>query len=1297
MTANLTVDGYTFDNPPGDYRKIIQLSNNPQQVFRRQSSDFYQSDSQDVEVQVSGELSLNESSDLSELQTLQQKAINGGEVSVEFDPFFSGRGVITDNPFRQEDQRGQYDFTFKINSIDTDDTAFPSHATPQTGNTFELGSFDFGYDPDSVQQDYERMTPSVETLQGLNRTVDNKGLVPRVTVSGRTDGAGIQALWQKARNNSLSYLSAEFQNGWSLITRLQVGNDPDAPDFVTGLYQYSVDLLVVKDPGSGIGQVSSFIDHDIRDTGSYTADADSGDADAGTANFQVSSGSTDLSGQTVTWPATTVSVDLGLTNYVYVADPDNDGNGEVRVNQSAFPSNAAPLYEVYTGPSSITNVVDVREQDTSGGDDTATTIGFTVDAGSDSDAGVSWSKTVLELTASTTNYVYADGTTGDVTFNTSGFPAGDVALYEVQTDANSVDVVLDQRAGTTVGGDDTVDTLSYDVSGGTGAIDGNYVAWDFTTVELQYGATNYVYVVDPDNDGNGQVEVNQSAVPSDALGLWEVVTDGDGITSETDLRDSLVDDGDGGDSDLSFTDSLQVFDSDLTLTPFLSFADAFGIGTGALGPLANLNWSTATDWDNAVSESNVSHASDVVETEPVVDGFEDGSVSDTWDVNNLSAVQDRVFEGSYSAYTSNSSSGTYIARWQPSDLSGGAEIGFFRFYYQETTNQSGGGFRLLNSNGNVEFGAASDNDEYEVDGATGITQLSDGSGYDDWVRVTLTFDWSAGTVDVEFYNIPDDDTATGTFDLKQGVDVETLQFDDYSSGSWQTGDSMDMWIDNVTYLTEGTLTTATKSFASATKPNVEGLSYTLSGGTASIDVIGSPGTADEEVKTVSLTGQTEKPLSWTDDHADFRVKLLLEGANTTFDAVDLTDDDVQGELLFEGQADLSEPVPDPTDAPLTSKGFAKLLTQFAVADGGTASGPGGVTESVTWETQTDWDNAVSRFGIVGDNGTLSMTAAGQDDWEDQPTGGTLPAPWTDNGNPSIVSNRTVNGSRAIYYGGGGGDALEATFVDAPIKEVYFYYNETSSQGGGDCTVYNENGNRICRMGTGNAQRGVWHGNGDSGFGDPSDSYDAWYLWWCELDYTNNEVTFHWRDVNGGDSDIDIGPFDMENPATKVTNIQYGGHNYNHSDGWSTGSGSDMWGDLHTGIFDTGNLTTATKSFSGDVQPDLTDLSYTLNGQDVTLDVIGSPGTASEETKTVTLDGSSSFTLSWNATHTDFRIQVNMTCGDRQTSPTVDKLRLGGGGGGDADQNAQTNWELQPGQYDTSGNEYEGGGSTLKHA
>mgnify|MGYP000291896600 CR=1 FL=1 len=91
---------------------------------------------------------------------------------------------------------------------------------------------------------------------------------------------------------------------------------------------------------------------------------------------------------------------------------------------------------------------------------------------------------------------------------------------------------------------------------------------------------------------------------------------------------------------------------------------------------------------------------------------------------------------------------------------------------------------------------------------------------------------------------------------------------------------------------------------------------------------------------------------------------------------------------------------------------------------------------------------------------------------------------------------------------------------------------------------------------------------------------------------------------------------------------------------------------------TGSLTTATKSFSTARKPRLEGLQYTLNGQSITIDVVGSPGTSSEEVVTQSLDGASEYALSWGSSHTDFQLEISISTSDDTATPTVDDADLG---------------------------------------
>ncbi|WP_143134399.1 hypothetical protein [Burkholderia ubonensis] len=68
----------------------------------------------------------------------------------------------------------------------------------------------------------------------------------------------------------------------------------------------------------------------------------------------------------------------------------------------------------------------------------------------------------LTLTASATNYIYANATTGAVSMNTTGFPAGSVPLYSVVTNASQASSYLDYRSyqpSATGGGTGTVTSV----------------------------------------------------------------------------------------------------------------------------------------------------------------------------------------------------------------------------------------------------------------------------------------------------------------------------------------------------------------------------------------------------------------------------------------------------------------------------------------------------------------------------------------------------------------------------------------------------------------------------------------------------------------------------------------------------------------------------------------------------------------------------------------------------------------------------------------------------------------------
>jgi hypothetical protein len=279
----------------------------------------------------------------------------------------------------------------------------------------------------------------VKPLDGLAQSVDNAGLVPKVQVSGNIDGEGQEQLWEKARNNVLAYLSAEFQNGWCLIDSLSIRNNPEAPDYLEGLFQYDLDVLIVRDPGTGIGDVTSYVDQEVKRTGTYAGDSGSGDSEFTDLDFTVEGGSGSLDGDYIEWNLTTLTLSDNDTNYVFVDDADEDGYGTVKANQSAFPADGLELYRVETSGGEIVKVVDVRailldDRDSEeGGDDGGQTISgdvyFTVFGGDYEivDGTVSsWNDTRLLLASNDRNYIWVEDPDVDgsaqVQTATSGYP-----------------------------------------------------------------------------------------------------------------------------------------------------------------------------------------------------------------------------------------------------------------------------------------------------------------------------------------------------------------------------------------------------------------------------------------------------------------------------------------------------------------------------------------------------------------------------------------------------------------------------------------------------------------------------------------------------------------------------------------------------------------------------------------------------------------------------------------------------------------------------------------------------------
>lgn len=798
---SLTIDGYTFDNHPTSWEKRIDLPNSPERHHKRELPTVFQSKGYSATVQFVGALSLNESTDRTELSDIQQKQIDGQEIEFTFDPFFSGTGVIVGDPFNEGANRGTYSFTIEVNSEDTDASSYDAHATPSTGvSTFKFGDHDFGFDPDTVSQDYDRDTSNVPKITGQTQTVDSKGLITTVTLQGVTDGGGQKVLWDKAKSNALSYLNAEFQSGWALIRRLRINNDPSTP-LVKGLYQYNIDFLIVRDATKGIVQPSKAVNKANERSGDYVS------------------------------------------------------------------------------------------EDTVG------------------------------------TQVFTDGL--DVTINE-----------------------------------------------GTGAINGNYVAFPQTTVTLADNDTNYIYVTDSDGDGFGDVQVNQSGFPTDSIELWEKTTSGGSITSETDHRTFLIETTDTQGADLFLSDDIRIFEEQLTffrslfetdtvpLSGTQTFTGSASLSENVLSPadsgllftgLANLSdtvtivdggtasssgeggggdetltWETATDWNNAVSESGVAHESvtnaDHGDTSVVLMGYTYGSTP-------IPGVS-RVFH-----FPLHEDSGSTA-----NDVTGNGNDGTI-------DGPTLGGTGILNSSSYLFDGS---DDDVDIPDTIGDPSTNDGLTWVAWVKRGSTGDQHVSVHDltngaganfgfkndkawirVKAAGGPDAFSSNTLTDTSSwhliGAKIHSNgdQYAALDGNPWNQGDNSGMSnADNAGFIgqapdgtgrldaelgefvlfddaltdtewsnlydvvdAESTLTTATKSFSALAQPDLQNLSYSLNSQSIVVEVIGSPSGGSETVSQ-TLDGASSYSLSWSDSHTDFRIKLKLSTtdptASPTVNSIELT-------------------------------------------------------------------------------------------------------------------------------------------------------------------------------------------------------------------------------------------------------------------------------------------------------------------------------------------------------------------------------------------------------------------------
>jgi len=341
------------------------------------------------------------------------------------------------------------------------------------------------------------------------------------------------------------------------------------------------------------------------------------------------------------------------------------------------------------------------------------------------------------------------------------------------------------------------------------------------------------------------------------------------------------------------------------------------IGSASFGTVETLTWSTATEWDNAVSEAGIAHE-DVTNTDyndasVVRQGYSYQNPLHDADLSLFAPMDEDSGSTSYD-FSGNNRDGSingatigvseilgttgydldgtddYIDWGDMSELQSPSAVTVATFINPDTTSYSDRGSLVYKGgSGDDNFGLWIDGNLTWYADSGGGSQTTTSISTGTWTMIVAVFD-GGNQNNILYKNgtqVDSANTSSGTLDSNTNPVVFGRRGD--RNERYYDGQAGITWIWNRVLTSSeistlwdvtrgGNLTSATKSFSSSTQPDLVNLDYTLNAGTLSIDVIGSPGTADEEIQNSgNLDGtQTAASLTWNSGHTDFRVKPLFD-------------------------------------------------------------------------------------------------------------------------------------------------------------------------------------------------------------------------------------------------------------------------------------------------------------------------------------------------------------------------------------------------------------------------------------
>lgn len=352
-----------------------------------------------------------------------------------------------------------------------------------------------------------------------------------------------------------------------------------------------------------------------------------------------------------------------------------------------------------------------------------------------------------------------------------------------------------------------------------------------------------------------------------------------------------------------------------------------------------------------------------------------------------------------------------------------------------------------------------------------------------------------------------------------------------------------------------------------------------------------------------------------------------------------------------------------------------------------------VQDTIIWETATDWNNAVSEAGVVHDgfgdypgtgtvqlgypaSGFTSNIALYYPFYENT---GTTVNDVSGNANDGTVQDVVANdhhGATGLHntdtyeFTGSGEFTSDGDYVDYPSIDIrngytvafWMYPTDVSSSVEFRAYTHTNGGHANIPIRGADGQIDYQWNDGSNWYTINGPFASTNTLYSCVANYDGSTGEFWVNGSSQGTATASMTDHNEQNVVSGrynqgVSELLFSGRIFDYQIYTSacTASEAQAYHDAGT----SGTFTTATKSFSTSRTPDLTDLVYSLNGHSISVDVIGSPGTASEEIVTQSLGGASSYSLTWSNSHNDFRVSPTISTSSEFTSPTISAIGLTG--------------------------------------